>query len=280
MLFNRRVLVHRPLLPQADFLHAFAARELVERLSLVSRQFTQALVCGPLTPTLRGIWRETELDLRFASPSPGEAPDLVADVMQPIFRTMPLTLSLNELHLANDPVTMLGELRGTLRPDGLFLGAALTSGSLGELSDALMRAELELSEGAAVRIAPLADVRNWGDALARAGFALPVGDEVRLTVRYDRLGGLMRDLHAMGVRKVLADRSPAPRRLFVRAEAIYRHSHSDPDGRLRATFAFAFLSGWAPDPSQQRPAPRGSANVRLEDALNALDREAPPKPRS
>lgn len=272
MLFNRTVLRHRPQLPSADFLHAFAARELVDRLTLVARAFQTGLVSGPLTPALRGHFDAAPVRWTFASPALGDRPDVVADLALPFAAAFPLAVSINELHLADDPVAALGELRATLRPDGLFLGAAAAAGTLAELAEVLLAAEVEASGGAAMRVAPFADVRRWGDALARSGYALPVADEVRLTVRYDDLQALFADLDAMGLRAALARRSAAPRDLFRRAEAHYRARHADPDGRLRATFAFAFLSGWAPAPGQQRPAPRGSAAVRLEDALKAIER--------
>jgi SAM-dependent methyltransferase len=237
----------------------------------VSRTFERGLVTGPLTPGLREAWAERSIDWIFASPSAGERPDVVADVHLPFFRTFPLAVSINELHLANDPVTMLGELRGTLRPDGLFLGAVPCSGTLEELADSLLHAEAELTGGAAMRVAPFGDVRRWGDGLARAGFALPVTDEFRLTVRYDGMRALLADIGAMGLRGILAETVRAPRDLFRVAEERYRRHHADPDGRIRASFVFAFLSGWAPDPSQQKPARRGSATVRLEDALKAVD---------
>jgi len=271
MLFARTRLRRRPRLPEADFLHALLAREILERLTFVSRTFQTGLVTGPLTPALREIWRSAPIRWTFASPSAADGPDVVADVHMPFLRAFPLCISINELHLSNDPVAMLGELRGTLRPDGLFLGAAPSTGTLEELADALLHAEAELSGGAAMRLAPFGDVRRWGDGLARAGFALPVADELRITVRYDTVSALLRDIGAMGLRGILAERVPAPRRLFERAEAIYRARNADPDGRLRATFVFALLSGWAPDASQQRPAKRGSASVRLEDALREIE---------
>lgn len=184
---------------------------------------------------------------------------------------MALVLSLNALHLAEDPVAALREILGALRPDGLFLGAAAARGTLGELTECLLAAETELTGGAALRVAPFADVRTWGDALARAGFALPVADEIRVTVRYSSLRALLDDLEGMGARGVLAHPTAAPRRLFERAETLYRARHCDPDGKLRATFVFACLSGWAPDPGQQRPARRGSATVRLADALKDFE---------
>ena len=47
----------------------------------------------------------------------------------------------------------------------------------------------------------------------------------------------------------------------------YAERHADPDGRIRATFAIVYLSGWAPHESQPKPLRPGSATVRLADAL-------------
>jgi hypothetical protein len=79
----------------------------------------------------------------------------------------------------------------------------------------------------------------------------------------------MRDLRAMGATSALAGRSrrPATRQLFARAAEIYAERFADPDGRIRASFPIVWMSGWAPDASQQKPARRGSANARLADFL-------------
>ena len=56
------------------------------------------------------------------------------------------------------------------------------------------------------------------------------------------------------------------------------------DGRLRATFEIAWLSGWTPHESQPKPLRPGSAKVRLADALGTTERsagdEASPKPKT
>jgi hypothetical protein len=55
---------------------------------------------------------------------------------------------------------------------------------------------------------------------------------------------------------------------------IYQRNFSDPDGRLRATFDIVWLSGWAPDASQQQPLRPGSARTRLADALGVNEQPA------
>ncbi len=59
---------------------------------------------------------------------------------------------------------------------------------------------------------------------------------------------------------------------LLRAAAIYAERFADADGRVRATFEMAWLSGWAPHESQQKPLPPGSAKMRLADALGVAER--------
>ena len=180
-----------------------------------------------------------------------------------------LAVSLLALHEANDIPGMLVQIRRALKPDGLFLGCMAGVATLFELRDALLAAEIELHGGASPRVIPFTDVRDAGALLQRAGFALPVADVETVTVRYDNLFGLMTDLRAMGAASALEARSrkPATRTLFARAAQIYAERHSDADGRIRATFSLVWMSGWAPDPSQQKPLKPGSAQVSLARIL-------------
>jgi hypothetical protein len=61
---------------------------------------------------------------------------------------------------------------------------------------------------------------------------------------------------------------------------IYSERFADPDGRIRATFEFVWLSGWTPHESQQKPLKPGSAKARLADALAAVELSAGEKPSS
>jgi hypothetical protein len=119
-------------------------------------------------------------------------------------------------------------------------------------------------------------VRDLGNLLGRAGFALPVTDIDTVTVRYPDPFALMRDLRAMGLANPLHDRRRAPlrRETLMRAAGAYAERFADGDGRVRATFDLVWLSGWAPHESQQKPLRPGSARARLADALGAPERSA------
>ena len=126
------------------------------------------------------------------------------------------------------------------------------------------------------RVAPFADLRDLGALLQRAGFALPVTDVDRITVRYGSPIALMQDLRRMGATNVLAERrrKPLRRATLMRMVEIYGERFADADGRIRATFEIVWLSGWAPHESQQQPLEPGSAQQRLADALGTKEQSA------
>ena len=200
---------------------------------------------------------------------------LVVDEERSPFKPESFDLAVSALSLqaVNDLPGTLAQIRRSLKPDGLFLGALLGGQSLQELRRVLAEAEADLTGGASPRVAPFSDLRDLGGLLQRAGFALPVTDLDRVTVRYDTLFGLTRDLRAMGLTSSLAGRTrrPARRTLFLRAAELYSERFADPDGRLRATFDIVWLSGWAPHESQQKPQKPGSARMRLADALGVKE---------
>jgi SAM-dependent methyltransferase len=181
-----------------------------------------------------------------------------------------LVLSVLALHEVNDVPGILIQMRRILKPDGLMLAVMPGGDTLTELRQSLTQAESELYSGASPRVLPFADVRTAGALLQRTGYALPVTDAETLTVRYDHLFALMRDLRGMGTQNALhaRPRKPVGRRFFQRAAEIYASDFSDPDGRIRATFSFISLSGWAPHESQQKPLKPGSGKVSLASILN------------
>jgi SAM-dependent methyltransferase len=248
----------------AAFLMNRAAEDLADRLSTVGRQFACAAILPPAGDAAAAVLGSSGKVADIVEPEDAQPEVLALDA-----ESIDLAISLYGLHAMNDVPGMLVQIRRALRPDGLFLGCMAGSGTLNELRDALLAAETELSGGASPRVFPFADVRDAGALLQRAGFALPVADIETVTVRYETMFGLMRDLRAMGAANALVARSrkPASRALFMRAAEIYAERFSDDDGRIRATFSTIWLSGWAPHASQQKPLARGSATVSLTQVL-------------
>lgn len=247
--------------PEDDlFLHRLAREELHHRLSEVNRTFTTpAIVTG-----LPQVWGDFLPDAVVVGDDP--VLDLTDGAHDLIIHAM-------ALHWAADPVGQLVQCRRALRPDGLLLAVCFGGQTLAELRSVLAVAETEVSGGLSPRVLPMAEIRDWGALLQRAGLALPVADSLCQKVAYRSLSRLFADLRAMGEQNALATRrrSFAPRALFDCAERLYLQHHSDDAGYLRASFDLIFLTGWAPDASQPQPLRPGSATTRLADVLNAAE---------
>jgi hypothetical protein len=155
----------------------------------------------------------------------------------------------------------------------LFLACLLGGGTLAELRQALIEAELAESGGAGPRLSPFADLGDCGGLLQRAGFALPVVDADSITVSYADIHRLLRDLRGMGESNATRARARQSlrRAVLARADDIYRRRFGDGDGRLPATFQVIYLTGWAPHASQQKALRPGAAKARLAEALDTAE---------
>ena len=275
---RRRALALGP----ATFLLDHVAADFTERLALVLRRFELAADIGTPSGAVRRAIGEKNLAGRMiaahalAGHDPVQSGWSVAadeEFLPFVDATLDLAVSALSLQFVNDLPGALVQIRRALKPDGLFLAALVGGDTLTELRQAFAAAEAEIEGGVSPRVAPFADLRDLGALLQRAGFALPVTDIDRLTVRYDSVFALMHDLRRMGATNVLAERRRAPlaRATLARMAEIYAERFADTDGRLRATFEIVWLSGWAPHESQQQPLRPGSARTRLAEALNTKE---------
>jgi len=257
------------------FLLERVAGELTDRLAAVMRRFDVVVDLGTPGAALRAaLHRLNSIGMVVgADVLPRKMPFVVADEEALPFRdgALDLVVSALALQYVNDLPGALLQVCRALKADGLFLAALLGGETLTELRQSFAAAESEIEGGASPRVAPFVDLRDLGGLLQRAGFALPVTDVDRLTVRYGSVFDLLRDLRHMGATNSLVARrrNPLRRATLQRMADIYARQFAYPDGRIRATFDLVWLSGWAPHPDQQQPLKPGSAKARLADALGA-----------
>ena len=251
-----------------DFVTRLVVADLADRLATVTRRFEQAVLLAPDPAGLPATGQSAAGAFAF------ERLGTILGEVDPETLSLPrsdydLIVSLLDLQVVNDVPGFLARVRAHLRPDGLFLAAALGGGTLGELRQAFLAADLEVSGGAYARVAPFIALADVGGLLQRAGFALPVSDVETHVVRYPTPLALMRELKALGASNPLAERPgrPATRRLIAAASAAYEAAARDADGKVRATLEVIWMSGWAPHESQQKPLRPGSAEVSLAQVL-------------
>ncbi len=271
----------------AGFLVEAVADRLLDRLGDIRNVFRRILVLGGSRGLLEaGLVHRPGCDLVLACDAdagllPIDSPlRVVADAAALPFGSagFDAAVSLMVLHWVNDLPGTLVQLRNALAEDGFLLLALPGGETLLELRQSLLQAELECEGGGSPRVSPFTDVRDAGGLLQRAGLALPVVDVDRITVTYADPLRLMRELGHMGESNALLQRRRGPlrRHTLVRACELYREQFGDVDGRVPATFDILFMAAWKPHASQPKPLPRGSARLRLADALRVPEADSDP----
>lgn len=253
IIFDRKLYAARRLRAvrrgEESFLARQAGENLAERLAGANEQFGRALDLGsrtesfPLIAPFAGNW------VRIFAVAGDAGATLVADEEALPFApdSFDLIVSVLALHAVNDLPGTLVQIRRALAPNGLFVAALFGGSTLNELRRAFAAGEAEVSGGASPRVAPLTDVRDAGALLQRAGFAIPVADVERVTVRYRSFATLVGDLRALGETNALKQRGRRmlSRRVLSAALAHYMEQDGDTDDRLRATFDILYLTGRA-----------------------------------
>lgn len=180
-----------------------------------------------------------------------------------------LVMSSLSLHWINDLPGILTQINNVLKPDCAFIGAMLGGDTLFELRTSLQLAEQERRGGMSPHVSPLADVRDVGGLLQKAGFKMLTVDVDDIIVDYPDTFALMQDLQAMGEGNAILGREMGPisRDVLLATEGIYRELHGNEDGSLPATFRIIYMIGWHDSPDQAKPLPRGSGDVNLKDLL-------------
>ncbi|KAL2426014.1 Arginine-hydroxylase NDUFAF5, mitochondrial [Exophiala dermatitidis] len=231
----------------------------------------QHLVCAETSPTT--LHRDDSL------PAP-KVP--ITQTVLPSLETLPYdansfdaVLSSLSLHWINDLPSVLSSINNILKPDTPFIAAMFGGDTLFELRSSLQLADLERRGGVSPHISPLADVRDVGNLLGRAGFKLLTVDVDDIIVEYPDTFALMTDIQAMGEGNAIlkSGGGPISRDVLLANEAIYRelHCNEGEKDRIPATFRVIYMIGWKAGPNQPKPLERGSGKVNMKDILGGGD---------
>lgn len=245
--------------------------DIVDRLETVTRDFPRALFigAGPLSDLVTpgcGVHDIIHMDTAAAwLPDGGQRIAADAENLPIAPHAFDLIVSVLTLHAANDILGALIQARQALKPDGLFIAAVFGEGTLQNLRAAFSEAEIAETGALSARVAPFAALQDFGQALARAGFTMPVTDVDPVRVTYKDPYNLIGDLRGIGETGALASR-PAPLMRTTAASALHRFSQKDSE-----TFTIVYLTGWAPDASQPQPLKPGSGRASMAAAVKKFE---------
>jgi malonyl-CoA O-methyltransferase len=184
-------------------------------------------------------------------------------------QALPLRDSSVDLILSNlmlqwcDPDAVFAEFRRVLKPSGLLSFSVFGPDTLSELRTAWRQVDAD------IHVHQFIDMHDLGDALVRNGFAAPVLDVERFTLRYLDVRKVAADLKSTGAHNSAAGRArglTSPRK-FAAMQTAYEQFRQD--GRLPATCEVVFAHVWAPAHAARR-GPAEPARVSLEDIKREL----------
>lgn len=266
VLFNRPLHFRRLARASEDFLLREMCERLADRLCDVKRQFPMALDIGSMG-RLRDYIPEGAGITKLVEMARAGGADICADEELLPFssHSFDLVVACGSLHFVNDLPGVFAQIQHILKPDGLFLAVMPGGETLKELRASFEAVEIESRGGISPRVSPFVDVRDMGNLLQRAGFALPVVDRELMDVEYAHPLKLLHDLRRMGQANALfsAQKTFTPCSLMMQMVDYYMRHFAGDDGRIRATFEMVTLTAWKPHASQQKPAKRGSGSVNL-----------------
>lgn len=171
------------------------------------------------------------------------------------------------LQWCNDLEAVFAGMHRVLAPDGLLMFSTFGPDTLKELRQTFAKLDGD------PHVSRFADMHDIGDALVRAGFAAPVMDMDIITMTYDDLASLMRDLKAIGAHNATSGRRQGlmGKGGWQRLQSLYETFRRE--GKLPATYEVIYGHAWR----GAAPLPDGGQVVKFVDS-RALGKKLTVKP--
>ena len=141
----------------------------------------------------------------------------------------------------------------------LFLFSTLGPDTLKELRESWAACDDEI-----IHVNNFIDMHDVGDALVRAGFSDPVMEVENMTLTYDDVFGLMRDLKQLGAHNVNVGRRKALTGKKRLSQMIDHYEIYRTKNKLPATYEIIYGHAWVSETPMQHKQPDGTATIPIE----------------
>lgn len=234
----------------ALFLFERTFEDIIERIALVRRRFKSILLIG--CPDREWPDRLAAEAGHVLVKDPGAlfAQAAQGDIMAEDANRLPeaafdLCVAIGTLDTVNDLPLALANIRASLLPDALLIGAMSGGDTLPRLR-AAMRAADAVGGAASPHIHPRIDGPSLCQLLGQVDFKDAVVDVDRVRVSYPNLQAEVADLRAMAATNILAERSRISLTRNQFAAACQEFSRSQSGGKPVEVFEILHFTGWTP----------------------------------
>jgi len=162
------------------------------------------------------------------------------------------------LQWCNDLNRTFNEINRILSVEGLFMFSTFGPDTLKELRQAFKQTD-NFSH-----VSQFVDMHDIGDLLVHNGFATPVMDMEYITLTYDDVISVMRDLKAIGAHNVTQGRRRGLTGKAVWQKAINQYETLRQDGKLPATFEVVYGHAWKPQSREGILTPETRRHIGLD----------------
>jgi NADH dehydrogenase [ubiquinone] 1 alpha subcomplex assembly factor 5 len=188
-------------LAKCDFLHKKTADDLLSRIDILYLKNKKILLLGDF-PNDSNIFHSKEINTEQISRIDDGYVGLSG-----LQEKFDLIISNLELHFINDIKGYLVEIKSKLNNDGVFLASFFGGESLYELKRVFMHAAEQTGSIYSTRSIPFCDIKSVGMLVKNTGFEMPVIDSSDITIKYNNLFEIIRDLRGMAQTNILFERS-------------------------------------------------------------------------
>ncbi len=156
----------------------------------------------------------------------------------------------------NDLDAMFKGIHDVLAVNGLFMFSTFGPDTLKELRQAFAEVD-DFSH-----VSRFTDMHDIGDALLRNGFGMPVMNMEYITLTYEDLMGLMRDLKMIGAHNAVVGRRPGLMGKSAWEKLRQSYERFRRDGKLSATYEVIYGHAWKDEESTFTSLPDGVQAIR------------------